>query len=160
MVIRVMSDTEALQVGVFIGARGEVLVPGRSTSMPTVELEDAEGQIVSARLVGRLPGWPLLLGTVGETRMAPRPRTAFPAPEERVVRVGWGQTGPEPALGTVNAVPDDRGRARVDVPGQMGAPVFDGQGRLVGVTLDTRRRRSRLAPMSLLVPLLRTMVGG
>lgn len=155
MVVRVIAATPGLRLGVVVGAEGEVLVFDRSPP-DTIRLARADGQTTDAVLLRAVDGWPLAVVRASPDEL---PDVALPAPDfprahGRLLRLGWGDRGPEPALGSVDRPPDRRGVASVDVPGQPGAPLFDGSGRWIGISLDHRRRRSRAVSAAVLAPRL------
>jgi hypothetical protein len=152
-VVRVIAPTEPPVLGVLIGARGETLLFGADTA-PTIRLRRGDGQTADATRLGGVEGWPLRLVRWPEDVAPASPGLAFPGAFARVLRIGWGPGGPEPALGSVSTPPSADGTALVDVPGIPGAPLFDGAGRLIGIGLDRRKRRSRVATLSAIAPRL------
>jgi hypothetical protein len=164
MVVGVSAATargSATRSGLVVGARGEVLTFGRAPTGSRLRVARADGQSIAAIVLGRVGDLPLVLaraeGDLGEARVA-RPSPRFPRAHGRVLRIAWLPAGPEASLGSVYAPPDVRGLAEVDVPGELGAALFDGAGRWIGVGLDQRRRRSRFAAAARLIEPMQAMV--
>lgn len=158
MVLRVTAPTPG-PLGVLLGAGGEALIFGSAHAGDTVRLTHPSGQSNAAFVLGGLRDLPLLLVRADPAfeDVPARPAADFPGPHGRVVRIGWGDDGPEPALGSVGRAPDAAGVARVDVPGMPGAPLFDGRGQLIGVSLDRRRIGTRVAAIGPRVEELRRL---
>lgn len=117
----------------------------------------ADGRSARARTLGHHERWPVALVRVSgcETRpLRPAKRASF-APERWALVLSVSASGePEPFAGVFLEPPQENPWARLMAASRRGAAVLDGDGRLLGVAIDDARRRTRVVPISALMPFL------
>lgn len=160
--VRDVSQPTRWRTGFLIGAQGEMVFGSRKRPEAELKWRGPDGVERPARLLAYDPGLRL---AVARGPLRPGVVPLRPSKKPQLRRERWVVTIRHNKEGT--AVPHAgavAGRHRqgrlVDVPGQIGAPVLDLEGGLLGVVRGGGRRRAVVVPVGRVVPFLKKAVLG
>ena len=161
--IRDADHPKAWRTGFLIGARGEFVFGSRKRPADALSWRGEDGVVRPARLLRYDPKLRL---AVARGPIQPRAVPLMPGassalrPERWVVTFRHGKKGKAvPNAGVVRKKRKRWGPV-VDVPAQLGAPVLDLEGKVVGVVRSGSRRSAVVVPFDRILPFLKAAVLG
>ena len=161
--VRDVSTPTRWRTGFLIGARGEIVFGSRKRPQEKLRWRTKDNKEHAARLLAYDPKLRLAVarGPI-QARVVPLMPAEDPRmrPKRWVVTFRHGRKGRAvPHAGTVSKKRKRWGRV-VEVPGQLGAPVLDLKGGLLGVVRTGGRRKAVVLPMDRILPFLKKAVLG
>ena len=161
--VRDVSRPTGWRTGFLVGARGEMVFGSRRRPQKVLKWRGDDGVVRSAKLLSYDKRLRL---AVARGPILPRVVPLLPADDPKlrterwVVTLRYGKKGKAiPHAGVVSKRKKSGGRI-VEVHGQLGAPVLDVQGGLLGVVRGGNRRHAVVLPMKRILPFLKKAVLG
>ncbi len=158
---------KAYATGFVVGARNEIVFGATESPTPELEVITLDGSRHAADLLGYDRDLAIAVARVRDARLVPLRVASSPglAHGDWVIAMTHDDRGrAQPLAGVVEgslervSKPKDALVARVDVPGRPGSPVLSTRGDLIGMALDTGKRRTRVVAIETVVPFLRMVV--